>query len=585
MDFNFLANESGKRRYKIIKWIMIALLLTVLTGEAMAADLTKIQWEEGISSTLHRDQVITYNGYTAKVVMFPPPVESDRYKAVPDEPVEPYVGLNISKDGVFINTTVLGLTESYVSPDGNVKITAKELPSQYGTEWLFESYNPWVVLQLSPRGKPVLGITADTEQDEYTFQASTEIVAVVTLENKGTADAINVDANLRTELRVKSGSLNYHFDKIGIGEIITKTVTFFTPAVTEQRTVTILANISGYDVMDNFYNSEFEKTVTISSEPQVSLSISKSANDKAYLKDNIMVSLSLTNGGKYDLKNVSITDSVPPEFKLLNNHSLHWLVDIPAGGYWDYHYLIKPLTPNKDGIELTSAMAEFSQQNEYYSIQSNNPVVIVYGPKITVTKKTDVSEVSPGDTVTVTVGVENTGSTPTKATINDTLPESATLVNGSTEFDEYLQAGEQAAFTYAIKINSDRPVSLPGAVAEYYELGTKGGKVRSVSSGQEIGIRAPEVEATPQETEPPEIIVTPTPEATTPTPPPETPAPKKPEIGPPKKPGVIKLPNVFSPEIEELLNFMLGCQSGNNGSTIVTNACAFYNSKNDSSTQ
>ncbi|MCZ7370587.1 MAG: hypothetical protein O8C66_08765 [Candidatus Methanoperedens sp.] len=585
MDFNVLANEYGEKRYGMIKWLMVALLLTAFAGEAMAADLTKIQWEQGISSTLYRDQVITYNGYTAKVVMFPPPVESDRYKAVPDEPVEPYVGLNISKDGVFINTTVLGLADSYVSPDGNVKITVKKLPSKYGTEWLFESYNPWVVLEMDPRGEPVLGITADTEQDEYTSSPSTEIVAVVTLENSGTADAINVDANLETELQVKRGSLNYHFDKIGIGETVTKTVTFFSPAVTEQRTVSILANISGYDVMDNFYNSEFERTVTISGESPVSLSIRKSANDKAYLKDNIMVSLSLTNGGKYDLKNVSITDSVPPEFKLLNNNSLHWVIDIPAGGYWDFHYLLKPLTPNKDGIVMTSAMAEFRQQNEYYSIQSNHPVVIIYGPMIAVTKKTDVSEISPGDTVTVTVEVENTGSTPTKVTINDTLPESTTLVNGSTEFDAYLQAGEQAAFTYAIKINSNGPVRLPGAVAEYYELGTKGGKVRSVSPEQEIGIRAPEVQATPQKTEPPEIIVTPPPEVTTPTPPPSTPAPKKPEIGPPKKPVVIQLPNVSSPEIEELLNFMLGCQSGNNGSTIINNACTFYNSKNDSSNQ
>jgi uncharacterized repeat protein (TIGR01451 family) len=589
MFFNVLMQDYVEKRYVMIKWIIIALLLTGSISEALAADSTQLQWGQGVSSKLYRDQIITYNGYSAKVVTFPPAVESDKYKDVPNEPVEPYVVLNISKDGKFINTTVLGIAESYVSPDGEVKITATGLPSQYATEWIFEKYNPWVNLEISPRGIPVLGISAETEENDYISSPSTEINAVITMENTGTADAINVNVKLDTELPIKRGDLNYQFDRIKKGETVTKTVTFSAPEVTEQKTVNITANISGYDVMDKFYNSEYETTVSISAEPQVRLSIRKSANEKVYLKDSTIISLSVSNPGKYDLKNVSITDSIPREFKLLNNLSLYWVVDIPAGGYWDYHYLIKPVTSNKNGIVLPSASADFRQNNEYYSMQSNRPKIIVYGPNIVITKKTDVSEVNPGDNITVTIVAENTGSTPTKAIINDTLPVSATLVSGVIWYEDYLEAGKKAAFSYTIKIDSTQPIRLPPAIAEYYELGTQGRKIRAVSQGQEIKIKPPQVIVTPEETQTPEIIATivPTPEITTSEPTPVAPVPQKPEIEPPKRPNVIRMPNVSPQEVNTLLNFMLGCNDQNNDSrsTKVNLACTFYNLKNDSSGQ
>lgn len=504
MDNNLL--YKVEKSYGLIKFATIFLILSGFISMASASGFSQLQWGEGVSGKLQRGEVISYMGYSVEVIGFPPPVESDKYKIVPEEPVEPSVGLNISKNGSFIDTTVLGLGDSYIAIDGGLKVTAKELPSKNAKEWLFESYAPWATIELNPRGTPRLEVSIDTDRDKYVSSSATDIIATVKLKNTGSADAVNVDMVIETELPVKRESLKYHYERVKKEETIAETITFASPMLREEKTYGISANVSGYDVMDISYATKFQKSFSIAVEPEAGLSIRKSAINKMYLKDYTIISLSIKNNGKYDLKNVSVTDSLPTDFKLLGNNSLHWITDIPANGDWDSHYLVKPLEPNKDGTVFPAATAEFTIKKEKYSIRSNQPRIIVYGPKIILSKQTDVSEVNPGDTVIVTVVAENTGSTPTKVVIKDKLPKDATLVSGSTTREEFLEANKKVSFNYTLKIDSIEPLKLPRAAANYYELGTKGGNVSTVSQELEIRIK-PEI---PANTPSPQII-TPTP--------------------------------------------------------------------------
>lgn len=467
-------------------WVIIILILSGYT----ASEEINLQWTEGVSGKLQRGEVITYRGYSVEVVVFPPPVESDKYKDIPAEPVNPYAGFNISKDGIFIDTIILGLAESYITPDNELKITVKELPSSNSREWLFESYEPWVKVELNPRGIPKLEISIHTEQDRY-ISSSTDIVATVKLENKGSADAYNVDMEIDTGLSLKRGRLKYHYETVKKGEIITQTITFATPILSQQTRFKIFANATGYDVKDVSYYANTSIDVLITPEPKKSLSISKSTIGKMYLKDYAIVSLYVKNNGIHDLKNVSITDYIPKSFKLLGNHSLHWVVDIPANGEWENRYLIKPVEPNRHGIILPSATAEFRIDNEFYSIQSNQPEIVVYGPRIIITKQTDVSVISPGDTVTVMITAENIGSTPTRVIIKDFLPKSASIILGNTQYETFLEANKKVSFSYTLRIDSKTPVRLPRAIAEYFELGNKGQKISTTSNEIEIKIRLP----------------------------------------------------------------------------------------------
>jgi len=56
---------------------------------------------------------------------FSAPVESEKYQDRPIEPVEPFVGLNISKKGIFLNTTFLGQGDHLSLLTGNLRLKQK----------------------------------------------------------------------------------------------------------------------------------------------------------------------------------------------------------------------------------------------------------------------------------------------------------------------------------------------------------------------------------------------------------------------------------------------------------------------------
>jgi len=485
-----------KRINGLIIAVMIALILFGF-GLPQAFDTSSLQWARGVSGKLLIGETLSYKEYSVEVMAFPAQVESQKYKAEPEEPVDAFVGLNISKKGSFIGVAVLRLEESYITPDGELKVTAKELPNKNSKEWLYESYAPWAVVELDPRGTPSLGVSIQTDKDAYASSEDTDIIATVKLENTGSADAINVYMAIESLLPVMRGTPKYHYDKIKPGDVITETITYKAPILSEHKIFSISGNVSGYDVKDISYSASFLKSISMAAEIPVILSIQKSTVNKMYLKDYTIISLSVKNNGRYDAENVNITDSLPDGFKLLSNQMLRWIVDIPAGGEWAEHYLIRPQEANKEGVVMPVATAEFTFNNEFYSIRSNAPKIIVYGPKIVLRKQADVSVFNPGDTLTVTVNAENTGSTVTRVSIIDKLPDKTTLVSGSTMFEGFLDPTKNVNFNYTLRIDSSESIILPAATAQYYELGSKGRKISTKSREIELQLKSARKEPSP----------------------------------------------------------------------------------------
>src|SRR5659263_674393 len=86
-------------------------------------------------------------------------------------------------------------------------------------------------------------------------------------------------------------------------------------------------------------------------------------------------------------------------------------------------------------------------------------------------------------------------------TITDDLPADFTLISGNTTHEEYLEAGKETMFSYTLNSNSAKPINLPPAKAEYFELGYKGTKLTTMSEGLIISIRPPPTpEPTPEPT-------------------------------------------------------------------------------------
>jgi uncharacterized repeat protein (TIGR01451 family) len=555
---------KGRKISRPIKWMIIFVILLYFVSIAAAYD--GLEWENGTSGTLKQDEVISFMGYSVKVVAFSAPVESDKYKEIPIEPVEPFVGLNISNNGSFINSTFLGEGDSFISDDGEFKVEVEKLPSGLSKDWLYESYNPWVILKLSQRGKPQLTTTINAD-DEYVSGQNTEIIAEIVLKNTGTAAINNVDLDIGTELPLLRGNLKYHYDTLKKGEEISETVTFSTPVVTDLKKFNIFVNSSGFDAKDISYKTTQLKTILIAPSSQQAPSLSKSTNAKAYLKDLIMVTISFKNNADYELKNVSIVDSVPKGFKQLSNNSLNWTVNVSPNGEWYFRYLLKPIEANSKGVLFPSTTAELKINNEYYMIQSNRPETIIYGPRIDLSKQADVSEINPGDAVTVTVIAVNSGSTPSMVTIKDDLPADVTLISGNTTREEYLEANKDIRFSYTIKSNSDGPIRLPPATAEFFELGSKGTKLTTMSKELLISIRPP---PTPTPTPEPTAVEIPV-NYTEPGNVTGNPGPAVNITKPNERPVIAGSGNeTYAIEGNDILNFLLGCNEIN-GNDLRTN--------------
>jgi len=557
---------AGRKDIQGIKWAVIFVVLLYFVNIAAAFDVSKLQWEIGKSGTLKRNEVISHLGYSIEVVGFNAPVESDRYRQIPIEPVEPFVGLNLSKNGSFITEISLGQGESYIFPDGDFKVTAAELPPGLSKDWLFESYKPWVRLELNQRGKPKPEILIDSE-DEVVSAPNTELVVKVTLKNTGSADLTNINMDIGTQLPVLNGNLNNYYENLKNGMEVTETITFSTPVVMDLNKFDISVNVSGTDIKGIEYKSIKLKTILIAPQAQKAPLLKKTMVSKMYLKDQMLVSLYFKNNANYELKNVSIVDTVPKGFRQLSNNSLRWIVNIAANGEWSFRYLLKPTEANNKGVLFPPTTAELKIMNEYYMIQSNRPEVLIYGPRIDISKHADVSEINRGDAVTVTVVALNSGSTPSMVTVNDSIPSNVELISGTTELQEYLEANKDMRFSYTIRSNSDGPIKLPRATAEFYELGSEGTKINTTSQELVIKIKSAQIrEPTPVPTvkkpvnstrntsQEPAVNIT-----------------QKPD----KKSIKAPVPEPFSADANAVLNLLIGCNSGiDPGTNLTSGICS-----------
>jgi len=566
----------------LIKWAMATIIISWLITAAAAFEFSQLQWDTGTSGVLKGDGVISYMGYSVRVTDFNKPVESDKYMSIPIEPVEAFVGLDISRNGTFVNRTMLGRGESFISPDGEFKVTAAELPSSLGKEWLYESYAPWVKLELSQRAKPRFDLTV-TMDEEYISIPNSEMVLNVRVNNPGTADMLDVNLEVGTEIPILRGNLKFHYDKIPRGGQVSETMTFSTPIISELTKYDIYTNVSGFDVKDISYNRILSKTILLVPPPQEIPILKKNLNPKMYLKDYNMVSLSFKNTLNSDLKNVSIKDSLPNGFKQISNYSLNWLVDVPANGEWSFRYTVKSTEADKDGILFPAAKADFKIKGEYYMIQSNKPETIVYGPRIVLTKQTDISEITSGDIVTVTIVAVNKGSTPSRVNIKDTVPDDVTLLTGSTMLEEYLVANKEMKFSYTIRSNSEGSYTLPAAEADYFELGDTGAKISTRSQEVLIRIKPPPTPVpTPvvEQTIEPEVEALLTPDIA----PLEEAAPAVNITEPPELPGIAEQESVTnSIDGNIILNVILGCDktiSNEPENNQISDVCSLINNAN-----
>jgi uncharacterized repeat protein (TIGR01451 family) len=464
--------------------ILVLLLLLTVT-EAHAYNPADVQWAPEKSATLHIDGTLTLDEYTIEAAEFPSPVEAytppGRYEGdvEPVEPVTPFVTLRLYKNNQLIKDDITlfgadGENNVYTTADDELRIKATDFPSPTAKEWVYEYYDPWATVSLQKRGTPEFTITIETEKDEYTTGVYTQFQTTVKLKNTGYADAKDVRLTIDTGgLPLGMGDLKAHYIRFAKDEEVEKTITLKIPVSLEEKTHNITATATGYDIKDIQYTNTGYKLITLTPPPP--LTVEKSVIGSMYLKDRALLKLKVANTGNYPVYNIHLNDSVPDTFKLQTNTTLNWSIQsLPVGGEWSTSYYIKPTTPSSSGHTLPAAHARFTLSGKNYDVASNQPVIIVRGPNITLEKTVDKTTVNMGETVTVTVTATNTGDLPSRTQITDTMPAGAIHVSGELNRTKFLQKNESISYNYTIQLNTPGEITLPKVTAVFTELVYRG---------------------------------------------------------------------------------------------------------------
>jgi uncharacterized repeat protein (TIGR01451 family) len=481
---------------KTLILIIIILLLEAPPVSSFIPD--EIEWAPATEATLYRGNNFTNGPYTVVAVQFPSPVPG--YKKlktndiIPETPVSPMVYLEIYKNGALMKEVVLSAQgASEIDPDYEVKVSLTGILPGTSRDWVDVYYNPWAKVSISLRGKPELEVKVTTDKTNYVSSTDDIMTATVEVKNAGYAVARDVEVDLNPGiLQLRGGSAGqFHqtYLKLEKGEIQSFKLILMVPKVAADTTFLMNVNAKGYDVKNLFYQASGSLAVPVSPKAfSTGISVSKAVKKMIYLKDMIVVRVTVSNGGVFDVYNVRVTDSLNENFELKFDSPMHWEIpEIKSGQDWSETYSLKPLETSLEGFKIPASNALFTINNKEYNASSDSPSVIVNGPKIILNKTVDKKTVNISEDITITVSSNNVGNIATRMQVVDYLPENVSLVSGQTSIDSvFLEVNKPQGFSYIIRPKTAGKIVLPVAVANYTNIEYRGTVRSALSSNSTV---------------------------------------------------------------------------------------------------
>ena len=478
----------------IILLLSICIFATVPDAYAISEDT--LSWLTGNTYRVDQtDNVLTDKEYTIKVIEFPPPVRGERTIGggiVPETPVIPFIKFELYKD-IINNSNPIGtfllseIGDKLISTDQELKITLDSIPSGTSQDWIYEYYNPWAVIKIQRRAIPNLDIAinlkdidnidnidndnGDTIDPRGNFNIEIKIKNTGEDHLRNVNYIINIDPSLNIVTSVNLKDTVYQLNK---DEEKTIELTLTAPAHLEEKEYDIRVNVTGNDIKDIVYKWDASKRIKVRSDIR-SISINKQVpRNTTYLKENVRVILNVINGGYARIDNIQINDTIPEKLLFIENNTGYNIKEISFNktfldqtSSWTIDYTLKPIEP---GVYLLPGFrANFSIRGEKFSMTSGETGFRVFGPKLVLNKLTT----SKGnDIIDIKVVAKNIGNGfASKVTIEDQLPNNATLISGKTGLNTSLDENEEKTISYVIKIPDIKDIdsiSWPPARAIYY---------------------------------------------------------------------------------------------------------------------
>ncbi|KPQ44671.1 MAG: hypothetical protein MPEBLZ_00767 [Candidatus Methanoperedens nitroreducens] len=169
------------------------------------------------------------------------------------------------------------------------------------------------------------------------------------------------------------------------------------------------------------------------------------------LKNITYITISVVNLQNYPVHNVTLRDMIPPGFNFMDNSnrtSVSWDFDINSNDHKEFTYAI---TAKRQGIyNIPKAELTWDEWGEFLRLESNGPRTSVSGPYIVMERSFNKSNISIGETLSVSLSLTNNGDIPTNILVNDSVPRNATFISGTLSFSGFLRPREKARIAYTV---------------------------------------------------------------------------------------------------------------------------------------
>jgi uncharacterized repeat protein (TIGR01451 family) len=444
----------------------IFLLLIIVFGFcnlSSAYESDDIEWVSDTTTTFHWGDSETNDDYVIKAEDF-------------NE--DGYVYITISRDNQILKSAPLHVGNS-VSAEDEIQVYVKKVETNIDA-WTGNMDDPTAEVEIFRRGLPDFEMTIefdgddDDSYDPKSISSPSTITATITVENVGDAEAKDVDLTIDTGgLELVEGKLIHHFTSLDKEEVTDPvTIGLKVPLLWDETSYAITAEAKGDDIKGIEHDNNDTESLTI--EQKWGLYISKSITEEVYMSDTAHALVNIRNGGICDLNSITVTDTMVEGLELKDSVTLEKTISLKPGESTQelISYTLKPVTPGT--YTAPAATAKFTASNgKEYTVTSETSGIEINGPNIVLTKTVSSSDVAPGEEVTVTVKVQNTGNRDASVTVSDPsdmLPESTTFISGETGFKDVVKKESSSSLSYVIRMDAVGDVKLPAATASFVDM-------------------------------------------------------------------------------------------------------------------
>lgn len=277
-------------------------------------------------------------------------------------------------------------------------------------------------------------------------------------------------------------SIVYDLNDLKVNGAMNITLRALSPSIPVNKTFSIPIRLSGRDNKNVDYAFQTEEQFIVTPFIEINKQVNYinytdtegKSDEVLYMNEPFTVYIHIENHGNKEIA-VNLTDSVPDyfEYRPKYNEGLNWRLTIPAKSSDTVSYSIKP-TKYIETVKIPKATAIFDFDGKKYSVESNDLEVSLKGAEVILTKDVKINQQINGTiNATVTINAKHVGDQRVSLKINDSLPDNASLINGTTSRNNiFLDKNEQYSYSYDVSIPLTEGAALPSAEGYFIDFRT-----------------------------------------------------------------------------------------------------------------